>query len=270
MKWEFGTTEFLYIAFVRSGGVMTCKSLRDFLLVAGMACGAALLPAQTIQVNQNNRTVAVTAIDKAAADADVATVHVGFVQYAATADDAYAAGSQLSNSIIAALRKAGIAERAIESEGQFLRENFQFDEKETEADRAKRRFVLNQSWIVKSSADDAAKVLHIAVQAGANNSGQIDWGLKDREALRAEAAGKALTHARAIAEQMAKGLNAHLGSLVYASNREPEILGEGIGSGFGGGIAAGVALEQKALTPLAIRAPKIEESATVYAVFAIE
>jgi len=220
---------------------------------------------QTIQVNQNNRTIAVTVTDKATEQADSATVHIGFEVYGPDSDSTYAAGSRASNAIIDALNKAGLANDAIESEGQNLRQNFQFDQKESEAERAQRRFVLTQSWTVKTPAADAAKVLHIAVEAGANSSGQIDWDVKDRAALQARAAAKALQHAQAVADQMAKGLNAHLGSLLYASNQVPEAPAPPP-------IPRRLAFkaENQAVKPLAIRPQQIEENATVYAVFAIQ
>lgn len=245
--------------------------LRSALLAFSTVYASNLLAAQTIQVNQNNRTIAVTTSDKAIADADIAVIHIGFEQFAATADEAYDAGSQASNAVISALRKAGIPDTSVESQGQNLNRNMQFDPKETDEERAKRQFVLSQSWTVKTTAEQAALVLHTAIEAGANTSGQIDWDLKDRDRLQAQAAAKALVHARAMAEQMAQGLNTHLGALIYASNREPQTTGFGGGGGMGflGGVAGGVLQERKAL-PLAIRPQKIEESATVYAVFAIE
>jgi uncharacterized protein len=241
----------------------TIRSLCLSTVFAGLTVAAA---AQKIEVNQNNRTIAVTVSDKASAEADVATVHIGFEAYGPDSDSAYAAGSQTSNAIIDALHKAGIDDKAIQSEGQNLRQNFQFDDKESEIDRAKKRYILTQSWTVKTPAADAAKVLNVAVQAGANASGQIDWDVKDRVALQAQAAAKALQHAQAIADQMAKGLNVHLGALIYASNQPPQTINPL------GGVAGGMmmrAQEAKAI-PLAIRPQQIEENATVYAVFAIE
>lgn len=220
--------------------------------------------AQTIQVNQGNRTIAVTVTDKATEMADIATVHIGFQAFAADSDSAYAAGSQTSNAIIDALHKAGVADKDIESENQSVQQNYQFDEKESEIDRAKRRYVLSQSWKVHTSAADAAKVLHIAVEAGANNSGQIDWDVKDRNALQARAAAKALQHAHAIAEQMAAGLNTHLGSLLYASNQVPETPIRQFDR------LQTFAKLSSVNRPLAINPQQIEESATVYAVFAIQ
>lgn len=231
-------------------------------VVAGLAVAGF---GQTIQVNQNNRTIAVTVTDKATEQADSATVHIGFEVYGPDSDSTYAAGSRASNAIIDALNKAGVPDKSIESEGQNLRQNFQFDQKESEAERAQRRFVLTQSWTVKTSAADAAKVLHIAVEAGANNSGQIDWDVKDRAALQARAAAKALQHAQAVAEQMAKGLNAHLGGLLYASNQAPETPVRPVAFDRLQAFA-----KLQAVKPLAIRPQQIEENATVYAVFAVQ
>jgi uncharacterized protein YggE len=238
--------------------------LRSSWIAVVSACLAVAGFGQTIQVNQNNRTIAVTVTDKATEQADSATVHIGFETYAPDSDGAYAAGSRASNAIIDALNKAGVANDAVQSEGQNLRQNFQFDQKESEAERAQRRFVLTQSWTVKTSAANAAKVLHIAVEAGANNSGQIDWDVKDRAALQARAAAKALQHAHAVAEQMAAGLNTHLGALLYASNQIPEIPVRPLH------MFAKLQAQGSSVKPLAIRPQQIEENATVYAVFAIQ
>lgn len=221
--------------------------------------------AQEIQVNQNNRTIAVTVSDKASADPDIATVHIGFEIYASDSNGAYSAGSQTSKAIIDALHKAGVDDKSIESEAQSVRQNTQFDDKEAELDRAKKRFVLAQSWTVRTSAADAAKVLHVAVEAGANTSGQVDWDLKDRAGLQAQAAAKALEHARAMADQMAKGLNANLGPLLYSSNQAPPVAEFDRLQTF----ASLQAVEVSAV-PLSILPHKVEESATVYAVFAIQ
>ncbi len=220
---------------------------------------------QKIEVNKDNRTIAVTVTDKATAEADTATVHIGFRAYGPDSDNAYAAGSKISNAVMDALKQAGVEDKAIQSEAQNVQQNYQFDEKESELERAQKRYVLSQSWTVKTSAADAAKVLHVAVEAGANSSGQIDWDVKDRVALQAQAAAKALKHAQAIAEQMATGLNAHLGVLLYASNQAPETPMRPMP--MFRAMAGAVAQEVK---PLAIRPQQIEENATVYAVFAVE
>ncbi len=222
--------------------------------------------AQTIQVNKENRTIAITATDKVTAIADMATVHVGFIAYGPDSDAAYAAGSRLSNAIVKALKDSGIPADAIQSENQAVTPVQPYQvEKLTAAERAQRQFQVTQSWSVKTAADHAAKTLDLAVKAGANQSGQIDWGFKDENAPEAEAAAKALKRARALAEQMAAGLNTKLGALLYASN---EVQPSGPRPLVRAMAAAPMAMDK--VQPLAINPREIEKIATVYAVFAIE
>ena len=228
------------------------------ILVAAITASA-----QNIQVNKENRTIAVTATDKVTVLADTATVHIGFIVYGPDSDWAYATGSRLSNAIIKALTDAEIPADAIESENQNISpvQDYQL-EKLTPAERVQKRFQVTQSWTVRTAADDAAKVLDLAVKAGANQSGQIDWSFKDEHAPESEAAGKALKGARARAQFMATSLNAKLGVLLFASNQTQA---ESIRPM----AAAKMTMEQQA-EPLAISPRQIEKSATVYAVFAIE
>jgi len=228
------------------------------ILVAAITASA-----QNIQVNKENRTIAVTATDKVTVVADTATVHIGFIVYGPDSDWAYATGSRLSNAIIKALTDAEIPADAIESENQNISpvQDYQL-EKLTPAERVQKRFQVTQSWTVRTAADDAAKVLDLAVKAGANQSGQIDWSFKDEHAPESEAASKALKGARARAQFMATSLNAKLGVLLFASNQTQA---ESIRPM----AAAKMTMEQQA-EPLAISPRQIEKSATVYAVFAIE
>jgi uncharacterized protein len=244
---------------------MNAHRLAPFALCATLfAMNAA---SQTIQVSKDNRTIAITATDKVMVLADTATVHIGFIAYGPDSDTAYANGSHVSNAVVKALTAAGVPPDAIESENQNVSpvQDYQVD-KLTPAEKAQRKFQVTQSWTVRTNADDAAKVLDLAVKAGANQSGQIDWSLKDENAAQSEAASKALQRARTVASEMAKGLNAKLGILLYASNEtqaEPprplmRAMSAAPKNGGGGGV------------PLAINPRQIEKSATVNAVFAIE
>jgi uncharacterized protein YggE len=240
----------------------TPRFIAAALCLAGLTIPAL---AQTIQVNKDNRTIAITATDKVTAIADMATVHLGFIAYGSDSDAAYTNGSRVSNSIVKALRDSGIPADAIQSENQAVVPVQPYQvEKLTPAERAQRQFQVTQSWTVKTTADNAAKTLDLAVKAGANQSGQIEWGFKDENAPEAEAAAKALKRAHTQAEQMATSLNAKLGVLLYASNEVqptgPRPLMRPM--------AAPMAMEK--VQPLAINPREIEKTATVYAVFAIE
>lgn len=238
---------------------------RSAILTAAALLWATLAGAQTLQVDKNNRSIAVTASDTATAEADLASVSVGFDTYAPDAETAYRRGSQLSNAIVDALQNAGVSDKSIESSTQNLsRTDFPYNPAPTPEERAQKAFTLAQSWSVHTSAADAAKILHAAVEAGANNSGAIQWDVTDHKSLEAKAAAKALVDAHAIAAQMAAGLGVTLGPLVYASNQAPErpVLPMDR-MGFR-------AKDEAAVQPLAIRPQQVRESATVYAVFSVQ
>lgn len=224
------------------------------------------LSAQQIAVNKDNRTIAVTASAEAKADADTATVHIGFLSYGPTQDEAYAGGSKISNAIQQALTGSGVPSESIESESQNIAPVQQYGNQDwTPEEKVQRKFQVQQSWTVKTGAKNASQVLDVAVKAGANESGQIDWGVADDDGLQAKAAALALTRARQIAQQMAQGLNAGLGPLIYASNEAPVRPVVPLTR-----FAAAAAPMAEKVEPLAINARKVIRSATVYAVFTIQ
>jgi uncharacterized protein YggE len=242
------------------------KARMRLLAVAITVGSVAVSQAQQIDINKSNRSIAVTATDKATADAEVATVHIGFQVYAADSKSAYALGSKTSNDIVAALKKGGLEDSAIQSDTQNVAPVQQYENQNLpDTQKAQRQFQVSQSWSVKTSAKNAASVLDAAVQAGANQSGQIDWDVADPDALEAQAAQSALKRARAIADQMAKGLGATLGTLIYASNQVPE---RPVPVVMRNMAMASAPVDKVA--PLAISPQKVTSSATVYAVFAIE
>ena len=233
--------------------------------VAGAAC-AAQMPGQALTVSKENRTIAITATDSVTAMADVATVHIGYVVYAVDQGTAYAAGSKVSNAVVGALKAAGVPADAIESQNQSVApvEAFQLTNL-TDAEKAQRKFVATQGWTVRTNAADAARTLDIAVKAGANQSGQIDWRLKDENTPQTQAAGKALQRARSVAEAMASGLGVKLGVLIFASNETQATPVRPLMTAMARGVAPA-----PPPPPLAINPQQIEKTATVYAVFAIE
>lgn len=242
-------------------------------IVLGALVWAGDAGAQQIQINKENKTIAITTSDEAEALADTAVLTVGFHIYGKDQDSTYADASRISNDIMAALKAAGVPKEAIESAEQSLSPL----EQNNDADKARFtqgiRFEFSQSWHVTVPAESVANVLHIAIVSGANDSGGIEWQLKRDDALEAEAAKKALEHARQIAAQMAEGLGVKLGTLVYASNQTPPrgiLAALGLGGGVLNTTEATLGAVKKNLAPLAISPERITKTATVYAVFAIE
>jgi uncharacterized protein YggE len=238
--------------------------------LAALVLVAAVLPvySQQIIVSKENRTIAVTTSADATADADTVVVQIGFQVYGPEQDSAYAAGSKASNAIAAALKEAGVPADAIQSDNQSISPVQEYGNNNwTPEEKAQRKFQVQQSWSVKNAAANGSKVLDVAVKAGANQSGQMTWSVADQDALQAKAAKLALDRAHGIAQQMAAGLNASLGTLVYASNeapsREMPLQGRAM-------MAMAPAPMGKAVEPLSVSPRKVTASATVYAVFSIQ
>ncbi len=219
----------------------------------------------SLAVSKANRTVAITATERVTHTAEIAVVHVGFVQYGPTKEAAYTAGAGTSNAIMSALLGAGARKDAIQSDSQEIAENQFLNNPPlpTPEEKHAKAFSLRQTWTVRVAADDAAKLLDVAVKAGANQSGQIDWQLADPNAAQAEAAAKAIQRAQTQAKAMASGLGVHLGDLLYASNQVE-------GTPILHAPRAMMMMKSAAPAPLAINAREIETAATVYAVFALE
>jgi uncharacterized protein YggE len=240
-------------------------------VAAMLLLAAAAVPghAQQIVVSKDNRTIAVTTSADASAAADTVTVQIGFIAYGTDQESAYALGSKTSNAIAAALKAAEIPQEAIQSESQSISPVQQYGNQDwTPEEKVNRKFQVQQSWSVKTAAGNGAKVLDVAVKAGANQSGQMSWSVADQDGLQAKAAKMALDRARQIAQQMAAGLNATLGPLVYASNeapaREPQPLMRAQA------MMAAPSPAPKEVAPLSVSTPKVTASATVYAVFSIQ
>ena len=228
--------------------------------------------AQSIQINRENKTIAISTTDEATAMADIAAVTIGFEIFGPDPQSTAAEAGKISHAILDALHKTGIDDKSIESAAQGLQKNTDFDEKEKAEQRAKQQYVFRQSWEVSASPQSAAEVMRVAIAAGANQSGAISWRISDRKSLQAKAAEAALVKARQVALKMADGLNVKLGALMYASNETPNTKlyfatrqGVVLNSE-----AAGVASYITIPKPLEIRPQTIREEATVYAVFAIE
>lgn len=185
-------------------------------------CTVGLLPAfgQQILVNRQNKTIAITAEDSVSVDPEVATITLGFQNYLPTKDAAYQENLRVSNEVTNALLNGGVPKSALETESLRL-QRVEPDERWTSEEKKDRQFQARQSWIIHVSAARAQAVVDMAIRAGANLLEALDWNVSDPNALQAKAGSAALAKAKTIAEQMAKGLNAKLGDLVYASNQAP-------------------------------------------------
>ena len=209
-----------------------------------------------LKIDASNRTLTVNAEERVTADPDIAMLHIGFLTSPNDAKGAYAEGAKTSNQIISAIKQAGIPESSIRSEAQSLQS---FDIKV-------HKFRLQQSWVVKVPPTRVAEILDIAVNAGATQSGDIEWNVEDEKALENKALERATARARSDAAVLAAGMGVKLGSLVYVTNQisAPQIPIRYAKANFG----ALAASDQT--VPLAIEPHTVSRTASIYAVYAIE
>ncbi|HMG86111.1 MAG TPA: SIMPL domain-containing protein [Terracidiphilus sp.] len=223
----------------------------------------------------DKRTISVTGIGRVNADADLAIVRVGYKLYGADAKAVYANATETSSAVMNALTRSGIPKSAIESTSQILQHTPQYEYQQypTNTDEWRnRQFTALQSWIIRVKPDDAAGALNTAINAGANESGWIEWIVQDPGTLQAEASAKAVAGARALAQQIVQKSDVRLGQLIsVAQNQTPDSYGGPAFAadrfGMGTGVISGI---QNGNQPLAINSRRIECTVSFYAVFAIE
>jgi uncharacterized protein YggE len=245
-------------------------AIAAFALLGGSMAAAQQASQVELKIEPANRTLTVSAEERVTADPDLAILHIGFETKPSDAKAAYAAGAKVSNEIVAVLKQAGIPETSIRSDSQHL-DRFYGDA---------HKFKLVQQWTVKTPSERAAEILDVAVAAGATDSGQIEWTLQDVRALEDRALDKATARAKADAEVLAKGMGVHLGALIYVTNQvTPGSVIQNFplnGRNFSALTQMSEGLMAKASSgggpppPLAIEPRKVNRTATVYAVFAIE
>jgi uncharacterized protein YggE len=247
---------------LQKGRELTMPQKQAIAIIALLACCGAAYAQQPgevqLSINPANRTLSVSAEGRVTVDPDVAILHVGFETQPSDAKTAYSDGAKTSNDIVTAIKQAGIAETAIHSEYQRLNSVYGKPHK----------FTLAEEWTVKVSPERAAEILDIAVSAGATDSGQIDWTVADEQALADKALNQASARARSDAALLANGMGVHLGALIYVTNQIPAP--QLVRMAFASKAVSGGVMAAPQAPPLAIEPRKVDQEATVYAVFAIE
>jgi uncharacterized protein YggE len=242
-----------------------CKySLGIILLVC-----PAIAKAQSVQVNQQNRTIEIAANGSIQVTADRVTITVGYRNYGPTHDAAFAENARVAAQILKAWTDAGLSAKEIVTNtlsSHLMPENELRDL--LPEDRKQMQYEVDQSWKITQKTEAAEKLLDIAVDAGANYVGSPVWELADPDAAETQAYASALEKARSIADQTAKSFGAKTGALLYASN-EARQSAFGMGGGVGGGMFS-ARKDRNARPDTKLLPQKIEKSAYVRAIFALE
>lgn len=235
------------------------------LSVCAVVCllGSSTVAGQDVKVSRENKIISVTATATVSAESDVALVQVGYHNYGPTKDAAFMENVRFASQILQALKNAGVPDAVIQTKNISLERASDVPEEL----RKQQQYEATQRWVIRVRPQDAQGVVDLAVEAGANDVGEVVWTLADLPALEARAHVAAVARARALAQQMSTEQGIQIGTLLYLSNVEaarPESIG----------------LTEKAQfierfwmrrnVNLKLFPQKVERSATVYATFAIQ
>jgi uncharacterized protein YggE len=162
------------------------------------------------------RTITMSGQGEVRAAPDMVTLSAGVTSEAPTAATALAANSARMQSVFAALKKLGLADKDMQTS------NFSVSPQMSSGanNQAPHITGYQASNQVRARLDDVGKLgaaLDALVAAGANQMDGIDFGIKDDVSLTAEARAGAVAEARAKAETYAKAAGVSLGPILSIS-----------------------------------------------------
>lgn len=179
---------------------------------AAMAQSVGSQPVQsTIQMIQTQPSLNLSATGEVKVAPDMATITFGVVTEAATAREAMAQNAAQMTQVASALRRAGLAERDIQTSGLNLQAQYDYQENQPPKLRgyqATNRVTVNIHDLTKVGGTADA-----VVAAGVNQIDGISFGLKDPKAAEDEARRQAVTALQSKARLYAEALGVTLGGI---------------------------------------------------------
>ena len=173
---------------------------------------SAVSPTQsTIQMIQTQPSLNLNAVGEVRIAPDMATVNFGVVTEAATAQEAMAQNATRMNQVAAALRRAGVAERDIQTSGLNLQA--QYDYQENQPPRLRGYQASNRVTVRVMDLSKTGATVDAVVAAGVNQIDGVSFGLKDPSAAENEARIKAVQALQAKAQLYAQALGVQLGGI---------------------------------------------------------
>ncbi len=235
---------------------------------------ASAATAQQIQVNRENRTVAVTVTETIEVQREIALIPIGIHTYGRTQDGAYEDNTNAGAKIIAGLIQAGVKKADIETEDIRLQRVSNDDKDWKPEERKQNQLEAHQQWNVKVPVAQAQKVVAVAVAAGANEVQAVSWAVPDLRPLEAKANAAAVLKARGVADEIAQKLSSKVGALLYATNGNAATNFDYRNAVAGNELVTlnTETVEVTAARPMNLKLfpQKVRRDATVYAIFALE
>jgi uncharacterized protein len=187
------------------------------VVAAALLAAGGTLVAQTAGARSNvgapvkapatGHTITVSGDGSATVTPDMATVTLGVETKGEDAQSALHSNATKMTAVIAAIKAQGIPDNKIQTSNLSLYQDSQNS-----------LFVADNSVTVEIDAiNNVGQVIDAAVDAGANNSWGVSFGLKDDSAARAQALQAAVAEARKHADSIATGLGVSVSGVGSAS-----------------------------------------------------
>ncbi len=165
----------------------------------------------TIQAVTERPSLNLSAYGEVKAAPDMATITFAVVTDAATAAEAMAQNATRMNQVMAALRRAGIAERDVQTSGLNL--SAQYDYVQNEPPRLRGYQATNQVTVIINDLTRVGSTADAVVTAGVNQINGISFGLRDPSAAENQARQIAVRNLQAKAALYAQALGVDLGGI---------------------------------------------------------
>lgn len=189
---------------------------KTVIIVLGVMGFMASPGALATEENDTPRTMTINATGMAAGQPDVATVNVGVLTQAETADAALDANSKDMKNLIATLAKTGVAKKDVQTSGFSINPNYAKSVSSSYNRRGKivGYTVTNQVRIMVRDLERLGSILDQLSKSGANQMHGISFGFSNPVPLQDKASVAAIHEARRKAELYASAANVTLGAIM--------------------------------------------------------
>lgn len=165
----------------------------------------------TIQAVTERPSLNLSAYGEVKAAPDMATISFGVVTEASTAAEAMSQNAARMNQVMAALRRAGIAERDVQTSGLNL--SAQYDYVQNEPPRLRGYQAQNRVTVIINDLGAVGTTADAVVAAGVNQIDGISFGLRDPTAAENQARQLAVRNLQAKAALYSQALGVPLGGI---------------------------------------------------------
>lgn len=147
---------------------------------------------------------------------EIAQVVLAVETTAKTAQDATEENANRMAGVIRVLKRVGIAKEAIRTVGFHVSPRYPQEQRRGKIEPIGYT-ASNSIEVTVDPLDKAGEVIDAAIEAGANRTNQLTFGLKDSEAAQLEALADAMRRARIQAEVLARAVGKHAGEALRIS-----------------------------------------------------